>query len=99
MPALTPIPRVEPGDTVWWHRDLIHSVGEVTDQKGWGNVMYIPASPHCAKNAAYAATCGQAFLTGASPGDFAAEDYETGWTGRTTLDDLDATGRAQLGLD
>jgi Protein of unknown function (DUF1479) len=99
MPALTPIPRVEPGDTVWWHSDLIHSVGEVGDQKGWGNVMYIPASPHCAKNAAYAATCGQAFLTGASPGDFAAEDYETGWTGRTTLDDLDATGRAQLGLD
>jgi hypothetical protein len=60
--------------------------------------MYIPASPHCAKNAAYAAACGQAFLTGASPGDFAAEDYEVSWTGRAGVDDLNATGRAQLGL-
>jgi hypothetical protein len=99
LPALTPIPQVAPGDTVWWHGDLIHSVGEVTDQRGWGNVMYIPASPHCEKNAAYARACGQAFRTGASPGDFAEEDYEVDWTGRTTSDDLDATGRAQLGLD
>jgi hypothetical protein len=98
MPALTPIPAVEPGDTVWWHGDLIHSVGEVTRQRGWGNVMYIPASPHCEKNAAYAEKCGQAFLAGASPGDFAAEDYETSWSGRATLDDLDPVGRRQLGL-
>ncbi|MFD9739790.1 YbiU family protein [Umezawaea sp. NPDC059074] len=98
LPALTPIPAVEPGDTVWWHGDLIHSVGEVTDQKGWGNVMYIPASPHCEKNAAYAEKCGQAFLHGTSPTDFAAEDYETTWSGRPLLGDLNATGRAQLGL-
>ncbi|WP_181772474.1 DUF1479 domain-containing protein [Amycolatopsis pittospori] len=98
LPALTPIPEVEPGDTVWWHGDVIHSVAEVEDQQGWGNVMYIPASPHCEKNAAYAAQCGEAFLTGASPGDFAAEDYETGWTGRPTRDDLTETGRRQLGL-
>ncbi len=98
LPALTPIPAVEPGDTVWWHGDMIHSVGEVNGQQGWGNVMYIPASPHCEKNAAYAAQCGQAFLTGASPADFAAEDYEVGWTGRPGRDDLNATGRQQLGL-
>jgi len=98
MPALTPIPAVEPGDTVWWHGDMIHSVGAVQDQKGWGNVMYIPASPYCAKNAAYAAECGQAFLKGVSPGDFAAEDYEVDWAGRPTADELSATGRAQLGL-
>ncbi|HEX3813867.1 MAG TPA: YbiU family protein [Mycobacteriales bacterium] len=98
MPALTPIPAVQPGDTVWWHGDLIHSVGEVTDQKGWGNVMYIPASPYCEKNAAYARKCGQAFLRGASPSDFAGEDYEVSWTGRATLEDLNPTGREQLGL-
>jgi hypothetical protein len=97
-PALTPIPAVEPGDTVWWHGDMIHSVGEVTDQKGWGNVMYIPASPYCEKNAAYAQRCGQAFLAGTSPSDFAAEDYEVDWTGRPALDDLNPTGRRQLGL-
>ena len=98
LEALTPIPAVQPGDTVWWHGDLIHSVGEVTGQRGWGNVMYIPAAPYCGKNAAYARACGQAFRTGASPGDFAAEDYETAWTGRATLADLNDTGRRQLGL-
>ena len=98
MPALTPIPGVEPGDTVWWHGDMIHSVGAVQDQQGWGNVMYIPASPHCEKNAAYAAECGQAFLKGVSPADFVAEDYETDWSGRPTADELSPTGRAQLGL-
>jgi hypothetical protein len=98
MPALTPIPAVEPGDTVWWHGDMIHSVGAVEDQRGWGNVMYIPSSPYCEKNAAYAAECGQAFLAGTSPTDFAAEDYEVNWVGRPTADELSGTGRAQLGL-
>jgi hypothetical protein len=98
LPALTPIPAVEPGDTVWWHGDMIHSVGPVTGQRGWGNVMYIPASPHCPKNAAYAEACGKAFLRGASPSDFAAEDYEVTWTGRATLDDLNPVGRRQLSL-
>jgi hypothetical protein len=98
MPALTPIPAVEPGDTVWWHGDMIHSVGAVENQQGRGNVMYIPASPYCEKNAAYAAECGQAFLKGVSPSDFAAEDYEADWTGRPTVEELSATGREQLGL-
>ena len=98
LPALTPIPAVQPGDTVWWHADVIHSVGEVSGQQGWGNVMYIPAAPYCEKNAAYARGCGQAFLTGASPSDFAAEDYETTWAGRATPADLNGTGRKQLGL-
>lgn len=98
LPALTPIPAVEPGDTVWWHADVIHAVADGSNPDRWGNVMYIPASPHCPKNAAYARRCGQAFLKGASPGDFAPEDYEASWTGRATLDDLDAVGRDQLGL-
>ncbi|GAA0806067.1 DUF1479 domain-containing protein [Spirilliplanes yamanashiensis] len=98
MPALTPIPAVEPGDTVWWHGDMIHSVGPVQDQQGWGNVMYIPASPWCDKNAAYARECGEAFITGVSPSDFAAEDYEAGWTGRPRPADLSLTGLQQLGL-
>ena len=98
LPALTPIPAVEPGDTVWWHADGIHSVGAVENQKGWGNVMYIPAAPYCEKNAAYARACGQAFLAGVSPSDFAAEDYEVTWAERPTVDDLNDTGREQLGF-
>jgi hypothetical protein len=98
LPALSPIPAMRPGDSVWWHGDVIHSVADVSNQERWGNVMYIPASPHCEKNAAYAAACGQAFLAGRSPADFAPEDYEVNWTGRATFDDLNETGRKQLGL-
>jgi hypothetical protein len=99
LPALSPIPAVEPGDTVWWHSDLIHGVADDTTRERWGNVMYIPSAPYCTKNAAYGAACGQAFLRGVSPSDFAPEDYEVAWTGRATMDDLSAVGRKQLGLE
>jgi hypothetical protein len=99
LPALSPIPAVEPGDTVWWHCDLIHCVADDTTRERWGNVMYIPSSPYCEKNTIYAAACGQAFLTGASPSDFAPEDYEVDWTGRGTVADLNAVGRKQLALE
>jgi Protein of unknown function (DUF1479) len=98
FPAYGPIPAVEPGDTVWWHGDLIHGVGDGSNDERWGNVMYIPAAPWCDKNAVYARLCGEAFLAGRSPGDFAAEDYEIDFAGRATLDDLDETGRRQLAL-
>ncbi|MEU8634998.1 YbiU family protein [Amycolatopsis sp. NPDC048633] len=98
LPALTSIPAIEPGDTVWWHGDVVHAVADGTNPDRWGNVMYIPASPHCPKNAAYVEKCGRAFLAGVSPGDFAPEDYEVNWTGRATVDDLNAVGRGQLGL-
>lgn len=47
--ALTSIPALEAGDSVWWHCDVIHSVAPVENQQGWGNVMYIPAAPMCEK--------------------------------------------------
>jgi hypothetical protein len=99
LPAMSPIPDVEPGDTVWWHADVVHSVDPVTDQKGWGNVMYIPATPYCAKNATYADACGKAFLAGESPSDFAPENYEVDWVDRPRADELSPTGRRQLELN
>ena len=53
MEALSGIPDVQAGDTVWWHCDMIHSVAPVQDQQGWGNVMYIPAAPWCPRNERY----------------------------------------------
>ena len=99
LSALCPIPAVEPGDSAWWHCDLIHSVADVTTHERWGNVLYIPNAPYCAKNALYAAACGQAFLAGKSPPDFAPEDYEVAWRRRATLTDLTSLGRKQLGLE
>jgi hypothetical protein len=99
MKAVTGIPDVRAGDSVWWHCDMIHGVDPVTDQKGWGNVMYIPAAPWCPRNAAYAGSVRAALSTGSSPDDFPAEDYERTWEGRFTVDDLNSAGRRGLGLD
>ena len=98
MPALTGIPDVKAGDSVWWHCDMIHSVAPVKNQKGWGNVMYIPAAPWCPRNEAYAAAVREAFSTGSSPSDFPSEDYERTWPNRFGLDQLNETGRRGLGL-
>ena len=99
LEALTGIPDVRAGDSVWWHCDMIHSVAPVQNQKGWGNVMYIPAAPWCPRNERYAAAVREAFITGASPSDFPAENYERDWPGRFQPGDLNQTGRRGLGLD
>ncbi|MEV0690287.1 DUF1479 domain-containing protein [Streptomyces sp. NPDC050388] len=99
MEALTGIPDVKAGDSVWWHCDMIHSVAPITDQKGWGNVMYIPAAPWCPRNEEYSAKVREAFLTGSSPSDFPEEHYERTWTDRFDVGRLNETGRRGLGLD
>jgi hypothetical protein len=98
LDAVSPIPSVQPGDSVWWHCDLVHSVAPVKNQQGWGNVMYIPAAPWCAKNETYAASVREAFLSGRSPSDFPAEDYEADWPNRFSPTDLNETGRRGLNL-
>ena len=98
MEAVTPIPDVAPGDSVWWHCDMIHAVAPVTDQQGWGNVMYIPAAPWCPKNESYLESVRAAFRAGGSPSDFPEEHYERDWTGRFTETDLNDIGRRGLDL-
>jgi hypothetical protein len=97
-PARSSIPNVEAGDTVWWHCDLIHAVAPVIDQQGWGNVLYIPAAPWCAKNAQYAAKVRESFLVGHSADDFPNEHYEANWPNRFPADQLNDLGRAGLGI-
>jgi Protein of unknown function (DUF1479) len=99
LKAVAGVPDIKAGDSVWWHCDMIHSVAPVSDQQGWGNVMYIPAAPWCPRNERYAAVVRQAFLAGSSPSDFPDENYETTWDNRFTLEDLNPTGRRGLGLD
>ena len=99
LEGLSGIPDVGPGDSVWWHSDMIHAVAPVKDQQGWGNVMYIPAAPWCEKNARYAESVRAALAEGRSPSDFPAEDYEKSWTGRFTEADLNDIGRRGLGID
>lgn len=97
--GLCSIPALQAGDSVWWHCDVIHSVAPVEDQQGWGNVMYIPAAPACAKNLAYAHSVRKALEQGVSPADFPHEDYEQAWENRFQLSDLNVNGRRSLGME
>jgi hypothetical protein len=99
MPALTSIPTVYPGDTVWWHPDVVHAVEDVHRGSGYSNVMYIGAAPDCAKNRAFLELQKPAFLSGRSCPDFAPEDYEVDFEGRATLAELSPLGRRQMGFD
>jgi hypothetical protein len=98
LPALTSIPLVEPGDTVWWHPDVVHAVQDRHQGQGYSNVMYIGAAPYCAKNVAYLERQGQAFLKGESAPDFAPENYEVTYQGRATIEDLTELGKRQMGF-
>jgi hypothetical protein len=98
LEALSSIPRMEPGDTVFWHTDVVHAVENEHRGKGYSNVMYIAATPACTKNTAYLARQASAFLAGRTPPDFAPDDFEVDFKGRGTEADLTALGRSQLGL-
>ena len=97
--AYVPIPVVEPGDTVWWHPDVIHGVEDHHTGSGYSNVMYIGAAPACAKNERFLAGQRRAFEAGESSPDFAAENYEVDFEGRFTADMLSPLGRLQMGYN
>lgn len=98
LDGLVSIPTVNPGDTVWWHPDIIHSVADEHAGSDYANVIYIGASPKCSKNEAYMRKQAVKFAAGESAPDFAAEDYEVDFTGRATLNDLTELGKMQMGF-
>lgn len=98
MPGIVPIQTVAPGDTVWWHPDIVHAVGNEHHGDEYANVIYIGASPACGKNKAYALRQAINFKQGLSAPDFAAENYEIDFTHRATVDDLTELGKAQMAL-
>jgi hypothetical protein len=98
LEAATSIPVMQPGDTVFWHSDVIHAVENEHQGQGYSNVMYIAATVGCAKNTAYLARQAPAFLAGKTPPDFAPDDFEVDFRGRATEADLTALGCRQLGL-
>jgi hypothetical protein len=98
MDGMVSIPEVSPGDTVWWHPDIIHGVEDAHEGTEQANVMYIAATPRCPKNLMYARQQAAHFLDGRSSPDFAAQDFEVDFRGRATVDDLTELGRAQMAL-
>ena len=98
LAGLVSIPVMEPGDTIFWHSDVIHAVEDEHKGTGPSNVIYIGAAPWCEKNEAFASKQAAAFLEGRSSPDFAPEDYELGFEGRTMKDQLSPLGQRQMAL-
>ena len=96
--GMVSIPEVQPGDTVFWHTDICHAVGDKHAGKEYASVIYIGAAPDCPKNRAYLPKQRDAFLAGRSAPDFAAMDFEVDFTGRATEQDLTPLGRQQMGF-
>ena len=97
--ALTSIPVMQPGDTVFWHCDAIHAVEDAHRGTGYSNVMYIAAAPGCEKNDEYLKRQLPAFQKGESPPDFPADNFECDFVGRATEASLTELGKRQLGFD
>ena len=98
IPGLVSIPEVQPGDTVWWHPDVCHAVGDEHTGEEDASVIYIGSAPDCAKNRAYLPQQKATFLAGRSAPDFAAMDFEVDFQGRATEHDLTELGRQQMGF-
>ena len=45
--ALVSIPEVMPGDTVFWHTDICHAVGDEHNGREYASVIYIGSAPDC----------------------------------------------------
>ncbi len=99
LKGLVSIPKMKPGDTVWWHPDVVHAVEDKHSGKNYSNVVYVGATPYCKKNLDYTKKQSKKFLEGKSPPDFAAEDYETNYKGRIKLEDLSSLAKKQLALE
>ena len=98
LEGLISIPTMYPGDTIWWHPDVIHAVEDKHLGKNFSNVIYVGSTPYCKKNLDYINKQSKKFLEGKSPPDFAAEDYEINYKGRVTVNDLSELAKKQLGL-
>ena len=99
LKGLVSIPKMKPGDTIWWHPDVVHAVEDKHLGKNYSNVVYVGATPYCKKNLDYTVKQSKKFLEGRSPPDFAPEDYEIKYKGRVKLEDLSSIAKKQLVLD
>ena len=99
LEGLVSIPCMNPGDTVWWHPDVVHAVENENKGGGYSNVMYIGAAPDCEKNRQFLKEQLPCFLAGRSSPDFAPENYEMNYPDRADEAILTPLGRRQMGLN
>lgn len=93
------VPRVAPGDCVFWHGDVVHAVEGKHGGTSDSSVFYIPAIPGCRINAEHTKKQRENFLKGMTPPDFPANHSEVAFSDRATEADLTPLGRKMMGLD
>ncbi|EIW80163.1 DUF1479-domain-containing protein [Coniophora puteana RWD-64-598 SS2] len=76
------VPRIDPGDQVYWHCDTVHAVESVHGGSGDSSVMYIPAAPLCIKNAHYLRDQRETFTHGYPAPDFPGGEGESKFVNR-----------------
>ncbi|KAF8622853.1 hypothetical protein AX15_006697 [Amanita polypyramis BW_CC] len=86
--TMTSVPKVYPGDAVFWHCDVVHSVEAEHTGKSASAVMYIPAVPLTPKNKAYIEKQKERFLGGNRPSDFPQGISEANFIGVATVEDI-----------
>ena len=99
LEGLISVPNMKPGDTVWWHPDVVHAVEDKHLGKNYSNVVYVGSTPYCKKNLNYVRKQAKKFLKGESPPDFAAEDFETNYKGRIKIENLTPLAKKQLAIE
>ncbi len=89
---------VRPGETIWWHLNVLHQVAIGLKGSHCASVIYVGASPVCAKNEAFARKQVEVFSAGRNAPDFAAKDCELSCDGWATANDRPELGRKQMQL-
>jgi hypothetical protein len=96
------VPRVKPGDMVFWHCDVVHAVEREHKGEDKSCVMYIGAVPWTAQNEEYVRRQAEAFRKGEAPPDMPRHDRlegEKGFVGHAEEGDLvGEVARRAMGL-
>ncbi|KAF9532701.1 DUF1479-domain-containing protein [Crepidotus variabilis] len=79
--TMVSVPKVKPGDAVFWHCDVVHAVESEHTGTGDSAVMYIPAVPLTPQNLQYVQSQKESFLKGQRPSDFPKGPDESGFVG------------------
>ncbi|KAJ7275778.1 hypothetical protein C8J57DRAFT_1449269 [Mycena rebaudengoi] len=97
--SMTSMPPVSPGDAVFWHCDVVHSVETEHIGSEDSAVMYIPAVPLTPQNAKYIAVQKEHFLRGVPPPDFPVATTGVNFVGLSTEEDIEEPiARRAMGL-
>ncbi|EMD31280.1 hypothetical protein CERSUDRAFT_89135 [Gelatoporia subvermispora B] len=97
--TMVSVPKVNPGDMVFWHCDVVHAVEKEHTGTDDSAVMYIPAVPFTPANAEYVARQKETFIQGVPPPDFRQGKGETDFDGVGRPDDIaDPIGKRAMGF-